>query len=189
MKPEDFFQFRAPLAPASGAESYQFREIEILSGMRAESDYAEGHGKKFTFRQSIDRQPGKSPGQFQSRWWLERFNGLLNELSLAKAFDEMLARKGLTLAALFSLQHAGDEYQILRRIARKLYEYENAFTTYRERHADAALHQIGGEPGTAGTEGVGYLRAVARIARFHPELHAFMDKRRKEKESGKAWEL
>src|SRR6202048_5239887 len=34
MRPQDFLAFRSVLAPASGFQSVQFREIEYLSGLR-----------------------------------------------------------------------------------------------------------------------------------------------------------
>lgn len=190
MTPEDFFKFRAQLAPASGAESYQFREIEILSGLRAESPYFEARGQAFTFRQSLDRKPGTKPGQFGSRWWLTRFNDLLKEPSLAETFDDALVRKELNLSDLFAPIHKErEDVGWLRRIARHLYEYETAFLHYREQHAKVAHHHIGGEPGTGGSEGVGYLRAVARIARFHPRLYDFMSKRVAERGGSRAWDV
>ena len=37
MSPQDFLQFRKNLAPASGFQSVQFREIEFISGLKKES--------------------------------------------------------------------------------------------------------------------------------------------------------
>ena len=38
MSPEGFLQFRDPLDPASGFQSFQFRAIEFLSGGGQEGD-------------------------------------------------------------------------------------------------------------------------------------------------------
>ena len=54
MSPEGFLAFRDPLAPASGFQSRQFREIEWLSGAR---DTWPGQGSRRRARRSTRRSP------------------------------------------------------------------------------------------------------------------------------------
>src|SRR5262249_33190435 len=40
MTPQDFLEFRAGLAPASGFQSAQYRELEFLSGLKDQASFS-----------------------------------------------------------------------------------------------------------------------------------------------------
>src|SRR3954462_1021095 len=74
MTPQDFLAFRAHLAPASGFQSVQFRELEFLSGARDPA--------------YIDRMRQASPAEQERRW------RRLDQPSLWAAFPRLLEQRG-----------------------------------------------------------------------------------------------
>src|SRR4029077_18075099 len=73
MSPQDFLAFRSQLAPASGFQSVQFREIEFLSGLK---------DPKFLTR--VEAGPDE----------MARLRRRLDEPSVADAFRGLLERRG-----------------------------------------------------------------------------------------------
>ncbi|HEY8803024.1 MAG TPA: tryptophan 2,3-dioxygenase family protein, partial [Candidatus Dormibacteraeota bacterium] len=73
MSPQDFLAFRSQLAPASGFQSVQFREIEFLSGLKE---------PKYLAR--VEATPEEAA----------RLRRRLDEPSLDDAFRSLLARRG-----------------------------------------------------------------------------------------------
>src|SRR5204863_9117588 len=78
MSPQDFLEFRSNLAPASGFQSVQFREIEILSGIK---------------EPGIVRKLGDLPAE------RERLARRLDEPTLWDAFCALLEANGLAMPA------------------------------------------------------------------------------------------
>src|ERR1700730_6302951 len=73
MSPQDFLAFRSQLAPASGFQSVQFREIEFLSGL-----------KEPRYLTRIEASPDE----------MNRLRKRLEEPSLADAFTGLIKRRG-----------------------------------------------------------------------------------------------
>src|SRR5215475_10252267 len=84
MTPQDFLRFRANLAPASGFQSVQFRELEFLSGCKDKAFVARFRSISAAQRARLERR--------------------LTEPSLWDAFVHLLASRGLP---------AGTDQQIL----------------------------------------------------------------------------
>lgn len=145
MAPQDFLTFRSELAPASGFQSTQFREIEFLSGL-----------KERGFVKALEDEPG-------AREILER---RLNEPSLSEAFHGLLDRRGLTVARLY---HDGRQHAELLELAEALLDHDEGFRLWRLRHIEMVERQIGDKPGTGGSTGVRYLKSTLD-KRFFPEL-------------------
>src|SRR3989442_11255829 len=80
MAPQDFLTFRSELAPASGFQSVQFREIEFLSGL-----------KDAGYIKTLDRE-GDARERLQRR---------LDEPSLHDAFTGLIGRRGVTVGDLY----------------------------------------------------------------------------------------
>ncbi len=145
MAPQDFLMFRSELAPASGFQSIQFREIEYLSGL-----------KERGFVKTLEHEPG-------AREALER---RLAEPSLADAFHALLDRRGLTVAGLYQTSRRdGDVLEL----AEALLDHDEGFRLWRLRHIEMVERQIGDKPGTGGSTGVRYLKSTLD-KRFFPEL-------------------
>jgi tryptophan 2,3-dioxygenase len=145
MAPQDFLTFRSELAPASGFQSIQFREVEYLSGLKDRG-----------YLKALDEEPG-------ARSRLER---RLAEPSLADAFADLLDRRGLTVPQLYQ---DGTQHDDVLDLAEALLDHDEGFRIWRIRHVEMVERQIGDKPGTGGSTGVKYLQSTLG-KRFFPEL-------------------
>jgi tryptophan 2,3-dioxygenase len=146
MSPQDFLAFRSQLAPASGFQSIQFREIEFLSGLK-EPKYL-----------------GRLEGTLDE---MSRLRRRLDERSLADAFHALVERRGgLSLLDIFrDRERFGDLFDLCE----ALLDHDEAFAHWRARHVLMVERQIGSKPGTGGSSGAQYLRSTLG-KRFYPDL-------------------
>jgi tryptophan 2,3-dioxygenase len=148
MRPQDFLAFRSELAPASGFQSVQFREIEYLSGLR-DPGYL-----------------GRLELTADERARLER---RLSERSLWDGFLELCRRHGGP--TLLELARDRDRYGPLFDVAEALMDHDEALSRWRSRHVQMVERQLGSKSGTGGSTGVSYLRTTVDKKLF-PELWA-----------------
>ncbi len=146
MSPQDFLAFRSQLAPASGFQSVQFREIEFLSGLKE---------PKFLAR--IEATPDEA----------SRLRRRLDEPSVDDAFRGLVKRRGAPpLLDIFrDREHHGDLFDLCE----ALLDHDEAFAHWRARHVLMVERQIGSKTGTGGSSGAEYLRTTLG-KRFYPEL-------------------
>ncbi len=156
MTPQDFLEFRTKLAPASGFQSVQFREIEFLSGMK-------DPGFLDRFRGLGDRER-------------EQLAARLAEPSLWDGFLAILEHHGFPVdtresrnAAYAKIAHDRASYGALWDLAEALLAHDQSWSMWRARHVLMAERQIGTKPGTGGSSGGAYLRSRVEL-RFYPEL-------------------
>jgi len=156
MTPQDFLVFRNKLAPASGFQSAQFREIEFLSGLR-------DPGYLHRFR-------GLSPTE------QKRLEMRLTEPSLWDGFLAVLEHAGFAaddeerrFAAYREIAGDRERYGHLWDLAEALVDHDQAWSLWRARHVLMAERQIGTKRGTGGSAGGAYLRSRVEL-RFYPEL-------------------
>ena len=145
MAAQDFLTFRSELAPASGFQSVQFREVEYVSGLKDRG-----------YVKTLADEPG-------ARIRLEQ---RLAEPSLADAFHGLLARRGLTVTDLY---RDGSRHTDVLDLAEALLDHDEGFRIWRIRHVEMVERQIGDKPGTGGSTGVKYLQSTLS-KRFFPEL-------------------
>ena len=145
MAPQDFLTFRSELAPASGFQSAQFREIEFLSGL-----------KDAGYIKALD-------GETDAR---ARLQQRLDEPSLLDVFSALLNRRGVTVGDLY--RQGGRDPELLE-LAEALLDHDEGFRIWRLRHVQMVERQIGDKPGTGGSTGVRYLQSTLN-KRFFPEL-------------------
>jgi tryptophan 2,3-dioxygenase len=146
MSPQDFLAFRSQLAPASGFQSVQFREIEFLSGLK---------DPKYLARLEATAEEAA------------RLRRRLDDPSLNDAFHHLLARRGSpTLLEVFrDRERHGDLFDLCE----ALLDHDEVFAHWRARHVLMVERQIGGKTGTGGSSGAEYLRTTLG-KRFYPEL-------------------
>ena len=156
MTPQDFVAFRAKLAPASGFQSAQFREIEFLSGLKDP-----GYLRRFRGLSDAER---------------EDLGARLAEPSLWDGFLAVLTKAGFRvgdkeerLAALREVAADRERYGALWDLSEALVAHDQAWSLWRARHVLMAERQIGTKPGTGGSAGGAYLRSRVEL-RFYPEL-------------------
>jgi tryptophan 2,3-dioxygenase/ribonuclease HI len=141
MGPEGFLEFRDPLAPASGFQSRQFREIEWVSGER-----------------------GTWPGGGDPPAGPSLYEAFAAGLGLPQEREERLA----ALAGVYR-DHADPLRAAWHDAAELLLDHDEAVGRWRHHHALMAAREIGTRPGTGGSPGVEYLRGTVG-RRFFPDL-------------------
>jgi len=160
MLPLDFAKFRgqrlerdgkvfvAGLSPASGTESYQFREIEIVSGLRDDAPFQ-------NFLQKAD--------VFHIQYRTPRHEERFKQTTLPEAFKRALEQRGITrLQDIFKPASAPNPHADLQELADALLEYDAFFRFWRIGHLTMVERMIGGKSGT-GFLGPEYLMETAGI--------------------------
>ena len=154
MSPQDFLEFRAVLAPASGFQSAQFRELEFLSGLKDE---------------------GRLGDLAASAEELDRLRARLAEPSLWDGFVRLMERHGRPMppddeeGRMASLVGMAHERGALFAVSEGLVDHDEALARWRSRHVLMVEREIGAKRGTGGSSGVGYLRTTLDTRCF-PEL-------------------
>lgn len=164
MTPMNFLGFRDHLRPASGFQSVQFRELELLSGLREER-YLE-----FLERENVPEVH-------------EAIRRRREEPSLRDAMHAMLQGQGIDIGY-DADAHAWDDAKLEARLSeiyrshspRPVYRVLEGLTTHdqliglwRSHHVAMVDRLIGDQPGTGGSSGSRYLRSTLSH-RFFPEL-------------------
>ena len=157
MSPRDFLEFRRHLAPASGFQSVQFREMEFLSGL-----------KDPAYMGRLELGP-------EERARLER---RLAEPTLWDAFAAFLERRGLRMPAddpaarrvsLVEMATEPEKWAEEYALSEDLLTHDELVSLWRQRHVLMVERQIGSKTGTGGSTGASYLRTTLD-KRFYPEL-------------------
>jgi tryptophan 2,3-dioxygenase len=146
MSPQDFLAFRSKLAPASGFQSVQFREIEFLSGLKE---------PKYVAR--LEATPKE----------IERLRRRLEQPSVDDAFRALVKRRGSP--SLLQIFRHRDRHGDLFDLCEALLDHDETFAHWRARHVLMVERQIGSKTGTGGSSGAEYLRTTLS-KRFYPEL-------------------
>jgi tryptophan 2,3-dioxygenase len=157
MSPQDFLQFRQHLAPASGFQSVQFREVEFLSGLKDERYLArvgDGPGEKERLQRRLE----------EPTLW-DAFCALLEQAGLPMPADDPEIRKRSLVTMARERDRFGDEFDV----SEGLLTHDEQFSLWRQRHILMVERQIGSKTGTGGSTGASYLRTTLD-KRFYPEL-------------------
>ena len=167
MTPLEFLTFRERLESGSGFQSFQFRELEFLLGMRHSA--------------ALSRYPEGSPAR-------QRLERRLAEPSLWDAFLHYLVAKGHTVPpSVLSrdrrgvvesapelhplLIHVYKNDPTVRALCERLVDLDEGFQEWRYRHVKMVERTIGTRKGTGGSMGAAYLKTTLDRP-FYPDLWA-----------------
>ena len=154
MSPQDFLAFRDHLAPASGFQSAQFRELEFISGLKEER-----------FLDDLATSPEER----------ERLRRRLAEPTLWEGFCALMEAHGLPMPADDEARRSASLLEMARQqgelfaVSEALLDHDENVARWRALHVLMVERQIGAKRGTGGSSGVGYLRGTLD-KRFFPEL-------------------
>jgi tryptophan 2,3-dioxygenase len=157
MSPQDFLEFRANLAPASGFQSVQFREIEFISGLKEP-------GLVKRLAETPEEQAKLERRLSEPTVW-DGFCALLEANGLPMPEDDEATRR----ASVLEMMRNKDKYAELFYTAESLLTHDELFANWRLRHILMVERQIGSKTGTGGSTGVSYLKTTLD-KRFYPEL-------------------
>jgi len=156
MTPQDFLQFRQALAPASGFQSVQFRELEFVSGAQDPSFVRRFKGLTDDERARLQRR--------------------LDEPTLWDAFVEVLRTRGLpagsdeeVTGSVRRVAHDRSSYADIWAVAEALVQHDELAAAWRARHVVMVERMIGTKTGTGGSSGAEYLRSRLEL-RYYPLL-------------------
>ncbi len=156
MTPQDFLEFRQRLAPASGFQSVQFRELEFASGAKDPS-YLERFRGLTTDEQDRLRRRLEEP----SLW--DAFLDVLRAHDLPAGSDEEVAASVRTTA------HDRARYGAVWALAEALLQHDELAASWRARHVVMVERMIGSKSGTGGSSGSAYLRGRLPL-QYYPVL-------------------
>lgn len=146
MTPQDFLEFRSVLAPASGFQSAQFRELEFLSGLKDPAFLGRLRGLTGAEERSLRRR--------------------LDEPTLWDAFLDVLAARGLAVEnddevmnSLLTVARNRGSHDDVWELAEDLLTHDEMAARWRSRHVQMVERQIGTKSGTGGSTGAPYLRS------------------------------
>ena len=133
MIPSDFVQFRDLLKPASGFQSFQFREIEFASGSK---------DRRYL---GIFHDDAEATARLEAR---------LARPTIWDRFVALLKRAGYNVddeaaqtQAIIEIYRRGGDHK-LRSLCEAMIEYDEMFSLWREHHVRMAQRMIGSKAGT-----------------------------------------
>ncbi len=136
------------LSPASGTESYQFRELEVIAGLKHSVAYGEFLG-------------GNS--ELHTRFMTPRLEDRLKQPSLPEAFRTVLAKRGLAdVIEIFKPADVPNPHADLAELADLLLEFDHFFQLWRFNHLTMVQSMIGRKSGT-GFLGPEYLKETVGL--------------------------
>jgi len=156
MTPVEFHRFREILKGASGFQSCQFRELEILVGANPRQ-----------FETLFDLEPE----------WKSRLAARASRQTIRDALFPLLCRRGLLAgddpdavrAALLRVYREEPEHFLVHNLCEHLIRFDEQISLWRFRHMQMAERMIGMRSGTGASEGVSYLKNTL-ATHFFPEL-------------------
>jgi tryptophan 2,3-dioxygenase len=156
MTPQDFLQFRQRLAPASGFQSVQFRELEFLSG-------AKDPGFVHRFKGLTDLEKERLARRLAEPTLWDGFVHVLGEAGLDTSSDEAIT------ASLRRVAHDRSSYADIWGLAEALLQHDELAAAWRARHVVMVERMIGAKTGTGGSTGAEYLRTRLDL-KYYPLL-------------------
>jgi len=156
MTPVAFNLFRSQLNPASGFQSWQFREIELLLGAKIE-DYS-----RFS--------------QLEPEWF-DKLHQRSQKTNLRSSFIDLLISKNLmppdftesTFEQAILTIYQKPEQDEIQTLCEFLIELDEQLMLWRFRHVQMVERMIGMKKGTGGSLGVSYLESTLK-KKYFPEL-------------------
>ena len=156
MTPQDFLEFRQRLAPASGFQSVQFRELEFLSGAKDPS-YVD------RFRGLTDDEKDRLRRRLEEPTLWDAFLVVLEAAGLPADSDEAVS------ASMRSVAHDRSSHAAVWALAEALLQHDELAANWRARHVVMVERMIGSKSGTGGSSGSTYLRGRLPM-RYYPLL-------------------
>ena len=170
MTPAEFNGFREQLGEASGFQSYEYRHVEFLLGLKAES-VVRPHRALPAVHADLERALGAPSLEDDVLAFLARRGlpvpGEVLDRDRTVPHD---ANPGLTelWAGVYRDPRPGNDLFVL---GEALTDVAEEFTTWRQRHVTAVRRSMGAKPGTGGSAGLAWLERSATRVVF-PDLWA-----------------
>lgn len=171
MTPADYMSFREGLGTSSGFQSWQFRTLEYMLGLKDASFLAfqdEGSAPMAELKGALD-----APSLYDDALSRMAAHGLtIPDAVLNRDVSQPYEPSPAVEDAWLAVYRDTTRYWELYQLAEKLVDLDDALLTWRHKHVLTVERIIGGKPGTGGTAGAaggGYLQRTLQ-RRCFPEL-------------------
>ncbi|MBL8150789.1 MAG: tryptophan 2,3-dioxygenase [Blastocatellia bacterium] len=168
MQPINFLAFRDKLRPASGFQSWQFREIEIMTGVK-EPKVLTVFNEEVEIKKRLEERLA-APSLGDAFYTLLAKSGFKVEVAPSRDDREEWSKwKDKVVPELLKLYTETAKYADLYRLAERLIDIDEYAALWRYHHLRIVERIIGVKQGTGGSEGLGYLQTTLSRKAF-PEL-------------------
>ena len=168
LTPAEYSSFRDDLGSSSGFQSYQYRMIEFLLGNK-DAARMEPHRHRPALYAEL-QELNDSPSLYdEAIRVLARRGFKIDAECVERDWRALHTFNESVCQAWVQVYRSTEKHWELYELAEKLVDLEDAFRTWRFRHATTVERVIGMKRGTGGTSGVNYLRRVIEVELF-PEL-------------------
>ena len=168
MTPADYLSFRNGLGTSSGFQSWQFRTLEYLLGLKDASHLSfqdEGSEALAELTSALE-----APSLYDDALRRMAIHGLdIPAAVLERDVTQPYAPSEAVEDAWLTVYRDTPRYWELYQLAEKLVDLDDALLTWRHKHVLTVERIIGGKRGTGGSEGGGYLQRTLQ-RRCFPEL-------------------
>jgi tryptophan 2,3-dioxygenase len=166
--PQGFAEFRDYLGTASGQLSFMYRHVEFILGNKS-VELAAAHRNLPHVWPALEAALNGPSLWDRAIALLARRGHRIDPQALDRDWSEPYRPDASVAAAWLAVYRDPVPENDLYRLAESLIALSDALSQYRYRHFNAVERIIGLKPGTGGSAGVGWLRAVVSH-RFFPEL-------------------
>ncbi len=163
MLPTHFLAFREKLAPASGFQSAQFREIEFLCGLQ--------DAKMLQHHSAIPEEYARLERRLHEPSLHDVLFEALHAIGKLQPYSQMdeRGRFEARARAIRDLYEDEEHFRDWIDVCERLTEFDELVVSWRLRHIQMVERTIGAKFGTGGSEGASYLRTTLD-KKFFPEL-------------------
>src|SRR3954469_23426807 len=170
LTPAEFNGFRDQLGEASGFQSYEYRHVEFLLGLKAEAVVRPHRGLPAVYADLLRALAGPSLEDDVLAFLARRGLPVPDEVLERDRSGTHEAHPAVTAlwADVYRDPRPGNELFVL---GEALTDIAEEFGTWRQRHVTAVRRAMGAKPGTGGSAGLAWLeRSAARVV--FPDLWA-----------------
>ncbi|WP_085719056.1 tryptophan 2,3-dioxygenase [Pseudomonas sp. B28(2017)] len=168
MTPTEYHSIRPFLGQSSGFQSFQYREIEFILGNKS-ATLLRPHAHRPQLLEALEKAMA-TPSLYDEAIRLMASAGLTIDPQRFERDPTSPTQHDASVEAAWRVVYKDpSRYWDLYQLAEKLIDLEDSFRQWRFRHVTTVERIIGFQPGTGGTEGVGYLRKMLDTVLF-PEL-------------------
>ena len=168
ISPQGYLAFRDHLGIGSGFESFMYRRLEFLLGNK-QPRLLEPHKHVPTAHRALERTLRARSLYDDAITLLHRRGYAIAKTSLERDWSQPYQSDDSVRAAWLRIYRELDPQHELYELAEALMDLADRFKLWRFRHFVTVERLIGFKPGTGGTAGVGWLRAIVD-QNFFPEL-------------------
>lgn len=168
LTPDEFLGYRDLLSPASGFQSYQYKIIEFLCGLK-DKGYIEIHRERQDIYSILKEYLEATSVWDQVILLLQTNKFSISDQMMQRDFAESYTASPEVVSAIKEVYMNRSNYQGLHYLFEKLVELDLTLQIWRTRHCKNAERAIGLKQGTGGSKGMEYLQAICSRKLF-PEL-------------------